>query len=64
MFQKLFAAASVATCCLFNPAGIQEAKAQSVSYSGHIAGYEVTYLYDSGTYGGWDTIHVYGPNGL
>lgn len=64
MFKTIAGVAAATTCCLFNPAGIQEAKAGTWSYDGHILGYHVSSIYDSGSYGGVDVINVYGPAGL
>lgn len=40
------------------------ATTQPARAEGHINGYQVDYLYDSGSYGGEDRIHIYGPAGL
>ena len=38
--------------------------AAAPAMAGHIGGYEVTYLYDSGAFHTWDNMNVVGPNGL
>ncbi len=40
-----------------------EAQAGTWRYDGHINGYQVESLYDSGSYGGTDIINIYGPAG-
>lgn len=39
------------------------AQAGTWSYDGHIQGYTVESLYDSGSYSGTDIINIFGPNG-
>ncbi|QNJ25916.1 hypothetical protein SynSYN20_01589 [Synechococcus sp. SYN20] len=58
-FALLAASAGTGAALSLAMAVTQPAKA-----GGHINGYEVSYLYDSGSYGTTDTIHVYGPSGL
>ena len=43
--------------------GLLTASTPAKATGQHINGYEVTYLYDSGTFHTWDNINVVGPYG-